>query len=202
MRRTAALLLAVPLLFGGCGWLTGRPFVQWSDDKAIQTRVKARLASVSLKNLGRVHVDVYEGVTYLSGIVDSPEEKANAEAAVIAVSGVRYVVSNVVARQEPDSAAPAALPTAAALPRPVPAVLAGVVRLEGHRAYDRAGRHVATVYTVPMADLAHADAQRFGATRPVDHVTVHAMSADTHVRSPHYLVVLWHIAESKPAPAR
>ena len=92
-----------------------------------------------------------------------------------------------------------ALPTAAATARPVPAPLADrVVRLEGNRAFDRAGRHVATVYAVPMNELAHASTERFGAARPVDHVTIHAMAADTHVPTPHYLVVLWHV----PTPRR
>ncbi len=201
MRRTVALLLALPLFLGGCGVLTGRPFVQWSDDKTIQARVKTRLATLSLKNLGRVHVDVYEGVTYLSGGVDTPEEKARAENAARAVQGVRYVVSNVVARDEAREISPSALP-AATMPRPIPAPLVGVVRLEGSRAYDRAGRHVATVYTVPMDQLADASAQRFAAGRPVDHVTIHAMAPDAQVPAPHYLVVLWHVPEVTPSASR
>jgi hypothetical protein len=201
MRRTVALLVLLPLLLGGCGWLTGRPFIQWSDDKAIQARVKTRLAGVSLKNLGRVHVDVYDGVAYLTGSVDTIDAKERAEAAAMAVQGVRQVVSNLVARANGDDAAGSALPAATAS-RPIPAPLAGVARLEGGRAYDHAGRHVATVYTVPMTDLAHASAERFNAALPVDHVTVHAMSADTHVPAPHYLLVLWHVPEPKPAPAR
>jgi hypothetical protein len=80
--------------------------------------------------------------------------------------------------------------------RAVPAPLVGVARLEGTRAYDHAGRHVATVHTVPMNDLAHSAAERFDASRPVDHVTIHAMPADQSVPAPHYLLVLWHV----PAP--
>jgi hypothetical protein len=201
MPRTVALLVALPLLLGGCGWLTGRPFVQWSDDKAIHARVKTRLAAVSLKNLGRVNVDVYDGVAYLSGIVDTPEAKARAEAAAMAVQGVRHVVSNLVARHDIDEGAPSALALAAAAPT-VPAPLEGIARLEGTRAYDRAGRHVATVYTVPMSELAHAAAQRFTATQPVDHVTVHAMTASVDVPAPHYLLVLWHVQDATPSPAR
>jgi hypothetical protein len=196
MLRTAALLVALALGLSGCSALTGRPFVQWTDDKAIQTRVKARLMAVSLKNLGRIHVDVYDGVTYLSGIVESAEAKMRAESAATAVEGVRHVVSNVVARHGGEEVVPSALP-AATTARPVPAVLAGVARLEGPRAYDRAGRHIATVYTVAMSELAHTSAQRFAAARPVDHVTVHAMNADAHVPTPHYLLVLWHVPEPK-----
>ena len=201
MRRTAALLVTLPLLLGGCGWLTGRPFVQWSDDKAIHARVKTRLGAVSLKHLGRINVDIYDGVAYLSGIVDTPEAKTRAESAAMAVQGVRYVVSNLVARHDSEDGGPSALPAAVVSPV-IPAALVGIVRLEGPHAYDRAGRHVATVYTVPMNELAHASAQRFAASQPVDHVTVHAMGADAHVPAPHYLLVLWHIPEPTPSPAR
>jgi hypothetical protein len=138
---------------------------------------------------------------YLSGIVDSAETKARTEAAATAVEGVRQVVSNLVARdpaRDGDGVAPSALP-AAAMARPVPAPLVGVVRLEGSLAYDQAGRHVATVYTVPITDLAHTSAERFGASRPVDHVTIHAMPADSSVPTPHYLLVLWHVPELEPA---
>lgn len=110
-------------------------------------------------------------------------------------------MSNLVARGESDEVVPSALPSAA-VSRPVPAALVGIARLEGTRAYDHAGRHVATVYTVPMGDLAHASAQRFEASRPVDHVTVHAMTADAQVPAPHYLLVLWHVPEPSPTPRR
>jgi hypothetical protein len=198
--RTVALLVALTLGVSGCSALTGRPFIQWTDDKAIHARVKARLILVSLKHLSRIHVDIYDSVVYLSGSVDTPEAKERAEGAAMAVEGVRQVVSNLVAKGEGADDAPAALPSAAVLERPVPAALVGVVRLEGRRAYDRAGRHVATVYTVPMSDLAQSSAERFSATRPVDHVTVHAMSADVHVPTPHYLLVLWHVPEPKAPP--
>jgi hypothetical protein len=184
-----------------CSAITGRPFVEWSDDKAITARVKARLTAVKLNNLSRVNVDTYESVVYLSGIVDSAETKARTEAAATAVQGVRQVVSNLVAREaarDRDGVAPSALP-AAAMARPVPAPLVGVVRLEGSRAYDQAGRHVATVYTVPITDLAPAGAERFRASRPIDHVTVHAMPAASSVPTAHYLLVLWHVPELTPA---
>ena len=199
MLRTVALLATLALGLSACSALTGRPFIEWTDDKAITARVKTRLLEVSVKNLSRVHVDTYESVVYLSGIVDSAEIKARTEAAATAVAGVRQVVSNLVAREPGrDVVAPSALP-AAAMPRPVPAPLVGVARLEGNRAYDQAGRHIATVYTVPTSDLARAGAERFVASRPVDHVTVHAMAPDATVPTPHYLLVLWHVPEPKAA---
>jgi len=202
MLRTAVFVVTLALGLNACSALTGRPFIEWTDDKAITARVKTRLVAVSLKNLSRVDVDTNEGVVYLTGIVDSAETKARTEAAAVAVEGVRRVVSHLVARERGagrESAAPSALP-AASMARPVPAPLVGVTRLEGQRAYDQAGRHVATVYTVPMEDLAHSGKERFAASRPVDHVTVHAMPADRSVPTPHYLLVLWHVPE--PTPAR
>ncbi|HYE91465.1 MAG TPA: hypothetical protein VEA38_10625, partial [Terriglobales bacterium] len=122
---------------------------------------------------------------------------ARVEEAARAVEGVTKVVSNLAvgARGGDPSSSPAALPIAA-LERPVPAVLAGIARLDGPRALDEAGRHVATVHTVPMAELAQAHATRFDAAEPVLHVTVHAVDADAHVPMPHYLVVLWHVREA------
>jgi hypothetical protein len=35
MLRTVALLVALAMGVSGCSALTGRPFVQWSDDKAV-----------------------------------------------------------------------------------------------------------------------------------------------------------------------
>jgi Fe-Mn family superoxide dismutase len=193
MLRTVALLVALAAAVSGCSALTGRPFIQWSDDKAIQTRVKARLAAVSLKHLSRIHVDVYEATVYLGGLVDSDEAKHRAEAAVTAVEGVRQVVSHVlVSRRDDSDPMPAALPVAA-VTTTIPEPLVGVAaRLEGARAYDLTGRLVATVYTVPMSELAHASAERFNATGPVTHVTIHAMTGNAQVPLPHYVIVLWH----------
>ena len=116
--------------------------IEWTDDKAITARVKTRLLEVSVKNLSRVHVDTYESVVYLSGIVDSAEIKARTEAAATAVAGVRYVVSNLVAREPGrDVIAPSALP-AAAMPRPVPAPQQGkrIRRRAGPRTSNRRSR--------------------------------------------------------------
>ena len=202
MVRTVALVVALALSVSGCSALTGRPFVQWSDDKAILARVKTRLIEVNFRNLSRIDVDTHDGVVYLSGNTRTTDDKEQAEAAARAVEGVRHVVSNLVARQPDANGAASALPAAVALEsRPVPAVLVGVARLEGTSAFDSAGRLVATVYTVPMADLAQGDRERFSAPRPIEHVTIHAMAPDTSVPTPHYLLVLWHVPRPA-APAR
>lgn len=202
MMRAVALFVALALGASGCTAITGRPFVQWTDDKAITARVKTRLIEVNFRNLSRINVDTYESVVYLSGSTRTIEGKTRAEAAARAVEGVRHVVSNLVAREVADGAAIAALPAAVALDaRPIPSVLVGVTRLEGTSAFDDSGRLLATVYAVPMGDLAHADHERFAAPQPVDHVTVHAMAPNAQVPTPHYLLVLWHVRDSR-TPAR
>ena len=201
MLRTVALLVALAATVSGCSALTGRPFIQWSDDKAVQTRVKTRLASISLKHVSRVNVDVYDGTVYLTGILDTSEAMQRAEAAATAVEGVRQVVSHLVAHHRDETEPmPSALP-AAAVATTVPAPLVGIAAtLDGARAYDLAGRQVATVYTVPMSELAHAAPARFNGTGPVGHVTIHAMTANAQVPLPHYLIVLWHVVDSKGPP--
>ena len=202
MLRAVVLLVALAIGVSGCSALTGRPFVQWSDDKAITAKVKARLIEVNFRNLTRMNVDTHDGIVYLSGSTRTTEGKARAEAAARAVEGVRYVVSNLIARQPDTSGAVSALPAAVAIDsRRVPAVLVGVSRLEGTSAFDEAGQLIATVYAVPIADLAQSARDRFDAPRPIEHVTIHAMAPDSHVPAPHYLLVLWHIPERR-APAR
>ena len=196
MLRRLVLVAVLAALGSGCGTVTGRPFGAWSDDKALLTSVKAAIVAVRVRNLTHVNVDVYERVVYLSGSVRDAEAKALTEEAARNVEGVRQVVSHLVAAA-PVNGAGLALP-AAAVPRPVPSVLSGVTRLEGNRAYDVSGRVVATVFVVPMAELAQAPSGRFTADVPVDHVTVHALEADPHVPMPHYLVVLWHTTDQGP----
>jgi len=198
--RTVVSVGALALVLSGCSAVTGRPFATWTDDKSLNAHVKSAIVAVSFKSITRVDVDVYEGTVYLSGRVDDADTKARTEAAAARVDGVRQVVSHLIVREHRrDAVMPSALPRAVAVAeRPVPAPLVGVVRLEGDHAFDRGGRHVATVHVVPMNDLAHTVAERFEAPRGVSHVTIHAMEADTHVPVPHYLVVLWH----DPAPTR
>jgi hypothetical protein len=193
MLRRVALVAVLALLASGCGTVTGRPLSAWGDDKALGARVKTAIVGVRLRNLTHVNVDVYDRVVYLCGTVQDAEAKARTEEAARGVEGVRDLVSHLVAH-ETVAASASALP-GAVLSRPAPSVLPGVVRLEGERAYDAADRVVATVYIVPMAELAQSPSDRFTASRPVDHVTVHAMQADAYVPVAHYLFVLWHRPE-------
>ena len=198
MLRAAALVVVLGFALSGCSAITGRPFLQWSDDKLLTAQVKSRLMGVSVRTVSRVNVDTYDGTVYLSGIVRSAHHKQRVEEAARSVDGVRQVVSHLVARETGDDGPSAAALPVAALERPVPVALVGVARLDGSRAYDAAGRQVATVFTVPMGELAHANAARFDGPEPIGHVTVHAVDADAHIPMPHYLIVLWHRSPLAP----
>jgi hypothetical protein len=108
-------------------------------------------------------------------------------------------VSHLIATHGDAAPAPSALPRDL-VATPVPEPLVGIAKLDGTRAYDAAGRHVATVHTVPMSEFAHAAAERFSAAGPIDHVTIHARAANAEVPVPHYLIVLWHVSDLKAAP--
>ena len=90
-------VLALALLLSGCA-LAGRTFGRYVDDKTVTGGVKMRLAAAHLSHLKRVNVDVYEGVVYLTGTVETALEKSDAEIAAWEATGVDQVVNDVVVR--------------------------------------------------------------------------------------------------------
>ena len=72
--RTLAAFALVALFSASCQSLTGRPAGQYLQDKALQARVKARLAAASPSTLTRLNVDVYNGTVYLLGVIDDEAE--------------------------------------------------------------------------------------------------------------------------------
>jgi hypothetical protein len=72
--RTLAAFVLVALFSAGCQSLTGRAVGQYLQDKALQARVKARLAAASPRTLTRLNVDVYHGTVYLLGVIDDEAE--------------------------------------------------------------------------------------------------------------------------------
>ena len=67
---------------------------QTVDDASITASVKSKLVAEKMTHLTRVDVDTNRGTVYLSGIVDSPGQKATAETLVRQVTGVKSVVNN------------------------------------------------------------------------------------------------------------
>ena len=56
--------------------------------------VKTKLVAEKASNLTKINVDVTNGTVYLTGNVDSAEQKSRAERIAQEVNGVRSVVNN------------------------------------------------------------------------------------------------------------
>ena len=66
------------------------------DDRAIHTKLKAKLTTENAKNLVRVNVDVKDGVVDLKGTVPTEADKAEAERLARDTSGVKEVRNELV----------------------------------------------------------------------------------------------------------
>lgn len=223
-RAVVSLAALLAVLGGGCRTITGRSAGDWVDDRAITAKVKARLVGLRASNLTRVHVDTYEAVVYLTGVVSSDEMKRQAEAIAWNVADVRQVVTNLQVKPidekrpsrgngEPEPAAsPPFDPDAGGpmiSPRSLLTRLPGLARVEPARgrypsaafeAYDRAGRVVATVYTVAMRELASLGLEDLRADgRAIDHVSIYVVPAHPDVPDPHFHIVLWHVSRKAAA---
>jgi len=120
-RAALALVLLLPLT-GGCS-LAGRSLGGYVDDHVVKHAVKRRLNVDHVGVARGVKVDTFEGTVYLSGAVDTPAEKSDAENAAWQVEGVQQVVNDLVVRQA--QAAPSALPrfhTGDVLSRRIPGI--------------------------------------------------------------------------------
>ena len=95
MSRLVLLLVALAV-FGGCA--TVEP---WTDTR-IESEVKARLVAEHDANLTRLGVVSREATVYLSGAVESEDQKAKAETVARTVPGVKRVVSTLEVRSRPD----------------------------------------------------------------------------------------------------
>jgi osmotically-inducible protein OsmY len=94
--RVGVLVTALLAAAGGCA-----TFDPWEDVR-IESEVKARLAARKDANLTRLGVMSREGVVYLSGGVESAEQKAQAEELTRSVSGVKRVVNTLQMRSPRD----------------------------------------------------------------------------------------------------
>jgi hyperosmotically inducible protein len=88
----AFLIVAAIVLLGGCA--TFDPL----EDTRIEAEVKARLVAEKNANLTRLGVVSSEGAVYLSGTVQSEEERARAVELAKGVRGVRRVVNTLEVR--------------------------------------------------------------------------------------------------------
>jgi hyperosmotically inducible protein len=95
----SAAIAATVLLMSGCAPMQGRETAgEYVDDATVSTKVRAELVGAqSLKGLD-IHVETMQDVVQLSGFVDSPAQKAQAEQIARGVKGVRDVRNNIVLR--------------------------------------------------------------------------------------------------------
>jgi osmotically-inducible protein OsmY len=90
-----ALAAAGVLSFSCAGTATRESSGEYVDDAAITTKVKTALVRDKTVSALDVSVETFKGVVQLSGFVDTPEQKARAEADAAAVAGVRSVQNNI-----------------------------------------------------------------------------------------------------------
>jgi hypothetical protein len=203
----AALIVLFVIGVSGCA-LAGRTLSGYVGDKAVGLNVKYRMAELHVRHLRRVQVDVYDGVVYVSGSVNTPEEKQEAERAAWQVQGVEQVVNDLVVRR-PSAVADAisASPVTLEIPHPLMERFPHVTRVAPARrggpdlAYDGSGRVVATVYVLGAREMIDAGFTTLPSDgRPIDHVSIYPIVGRSDVPEPQYAVVLWHVSE--PSAAR
>lgn len=90
------LLVMIFGLAAICGCATVDP---WADTR-IESAVKARLVAEHDANLTRLGVVSKKATVYLSGTVESTEQKAKAETVTETVPGVKRVISTLEVRSQ------------------------------------------------------------------------------------------------------
>lgn len=91
-----ALSASAALLQTGCASTATRQSTgEYVDDAAITTKVKAAFVSDPVVKALTVSVDTFKGTVQLSGFVNTPQEKAQAEQVARTVNGVVNVQNNI-----------------------------------------------------------------------------------------------------------
>jgi hyperosmotically inducible periplasmic protein len=96
VRTRLVLVIATIAVIGGCATVD-----PWTDTR-IESEVKARLVAEHDANLTRLGVVSREATVYLSGAVESDDQKAKAETVARTVPGVKRVVSTLEVRTRPE----------------------------------------------------------------------------------------------------
>ena len=86
--------LAFLLFMTGCQALTGETMGENIDDSYITGSVKTKLASDRLVSLTRVEVETNNGIVYLTGQVETAEQRSHIGSLASQVKGVKKVVNN------------------------------------------------------------------------------------------------------------
>jgi hyperosmotically inducible periplasmic protein len=96
VRALKGLTATLALLFfvTGCQALTGRTMGENLDDSYITTADKSKLASDKVVSLTRVEVETNNGIVYLTGQVETAEQRSHIGSLAAQVEGVKKVVNN------------------------------------------------------------------------------------------------------------
>jgi hyperosmotically inducible protein len=92
--RLIALLLVLVTTTTACQSISGKSAGQNLDDASITARVKSKLVAEKAGNLTRVNVDTNGGTVYLTGVVDTKEQKTRIQQIARDILGVKSVVNN------------------------------------------------------------------------------------------------------------
>ena len=92
--KRLAVTLALLFFMTGCQALTGQTMGESVDDSYITSSVKTQLASDKLVSLTRVEVETNNGIVYLTGQVETAEQRSHIGSLASQVKGVKKVVNN------------------------------------------------------------------------------------------------------------
>jgi len=92
--KRLAVTLALLFFMTGCQAMTGQTMGESIDDSYITSSVKTQLASDKLVTLTRVEVETNNGIVYLTGQVETAEQRSHIGSLASQVKGVKQVVNN------------------------------------------------------------------------------------------------------------
>ena len=101
IRAFKMLTITLALLFfmTGCQAMTGATLGENIDDGTLTSYVKTKLASDKVVSLTRVGVETNNGIVYLTGEVETAEQKSRSGSLAFEVKGVKQVVNNLQVRK-------------------------------------------------------------------------------------------------------
>lgn len=97
--KMLAVTLAVLFFMTGCQAMTGATMGENVDDATLTSYVKTKLASDRLVTLTRVGVETNNGIVYLTGEVETAEQRSHIGSLASQVGGVKQVVNNLQVRK-------------------------------------------------------------------------------------------------------
>jgi len=92
--KKLTITLAVLFFLNGCQAMTGQTVGESMDDSVITSSVKTHLASDKLVTLTRVDVQTNNGIVYLTGQVQTAEQRSHIGSLASEVKGVKQLVNN------------------------------------------------------------------------------------------------------------